>query len=151
MTRAIASMIGIGLLIGGGIFLIRLLQPTESPSPPKKEEVLTGAYAPVLVEYAVLQDHELPQGIEPPGVGSDVIYLQLIVQYPGAASVPEVAAHKLDRVQRGGAPALTPVHAEAWDDEGGPKLALVFRTLASFRSGRLMRGETVVLEDFRIE
>jgi len=151
MTRAIASLLGIGILIGGGILLVRLLQPTEPATPPKPTAVLTGAYAPVLVDSAVLQDHELPAGLEPPGVGSDTIYLQIVIQYPGAANVPDPEKHHLDHVRGGGAPTLSPVDIDTWEGEGGAMLALVFRTLNTFESARLVRGTAVILADFRID
>lgn len=152
MNRSTATVVGITILAGGAIFVGRAMLRPATEEVERREPVLTGAMNPRLHECRMLEDTELPEGIEPPQVGEDVLYLRVAVLYPGVAEAPAAKEHVLDKVNGDPAATLAPAHAEnAPADGDGAVARLTFRVDSGFRFARVSRDGKAVLEKVSLE
>ena len=150
--RVIATILGLAILAGGGFLIARMIVPGASEPEHKRESVLTGAYTPRLEEVGILEDADLPRGIEAPGIDSDTLYLFVVVLFPGAPNVPDHGAHKLDRINGVSDKALDPVHTSAEYVEGeGTYLELVYRIDGEFEHAWLVRDGKAIVERISLE
>ena len=145
MSRVAATVLGLAILGGGAIFISRALLSPATEEAERRTPVLTGALDPQLHEFRVLEDNELPAGLLPPKVGEDLLYLLVVVLYPGSERVPSPDEHILDRVNNHPDYSLRPAHVESVVDRDGAYLYLTIRTDSSFEFARLVRDGEVVI------
>jgi hypothetical protein len=151
VKRIVITIVGLAVLGGAAIFIGgEFLEPAQEQAE-SKESVLTGAYAPRLDECRALDDSELPEGLRPPAVGEDLLYVSVVVLYPGAAEAPDLRTYLLDHVNGVQENALIPVHTEADQGEEGMYVFLTFQTDGSFESGRLVHDAKPILEHVSLE
>jgi hypothetical protein len=152
MGRISATVLGIAILAGGAIFVSRAMLRPATEEVERREPVLTGAHDPRLYDCRVLEDTELPEGLEPPSVGEDYLWLRVVVFYPGVAEAPAPQEHVFDKVNGDPAATLRPKHAEgAPGEDGGAFVHLTFRIDREFRFARLARDGKAVLEKVSVE
>ncbi|MHC4224382.1 MAG: hypothetical protein ACYSX0_01420 [Planctomycetota bacterium] len=151
MKRFVVTIVGLAVVGGAAIFIgSKFLEPAQEKAQ-SKESVLTGAYAPRLDDCRALEDGELPEGLRPPAVGEDLLYVSVVVLYPGAAETPDLRTYLLDHVNGVQENALIPIHTEAEEGEEGMYVYLTFRTDGSFESGRLVHDAKPILEHVSLE
>jgi hypothetical protein len=150
MGRTILTILGIAAIAVGAVFIAQRFANPAKEQAQAKEKVLTDAYDPQLVECRPLEDSEVPASLPRPGVDEDLIYIAIVVLYPGVDRVPEPKNHRLIGVN-GEDRYLEPAHIDYAVVEEGAELTLVFRTDNSFQYGRLVRGETPLFERVDLE
>lgn len=145
MGRTILTILGIAAL---AIVAVIFAQKMTTPAQEKVEagkKVLTNAYEPRLEDCYVPQDAELPAGIRRPGVDEDLVYVAVVVLYPGVDQAPTPAEHRLIGVN-GGDAVLEPLRTSTEVTEEGTYLTLLFRTDHTFEFGRLAREKEILFE-----
>ncbi len=146
MRRVVITLLGIALLAGAAIFIMRQFLKPEAEKAERKEPVLTGAYDVRLDSCHILEDHELPEGLEPPAVGDESLYLRVVALYPGRDNAPPAAQHFLDRVNGEAETYLRPVHSASEVTAEGHYIQLVFLVPPTFELARLMHEDKTVIE-----
>ncbi len=146
MRRALITLLGIAILAGAAIFIMRQFLKPAAEKAERKEPVLTGAYDVRLDSCRVLEDHELPEGLEPPGVGDESLYLLVVALYPGRDNAPPAEQHFLGRVNGEAEGTLRPVHSSSEVAADGQYISLVFRAPPEFESARLMHEDKTLVE-----
>jgi hypothetical protein len=139
------------MLAGAAIYVGRTYLDPAAEESQRNKSVLTGAMDPQLIEAAVLQDSDLPDGVPPLRVGEDAMYLLVSVLYPGVPQVPEPKEHRLTLVNGHPAAVQTPAHVETEVDEDGARVNLLYRVAPDFESGAIERGKTTVVKTFILE
>lgn len=139
------------MLAGAAIYVGRSYLNPAAEKSERDRSVLTGAMDPRLDDLAVLQDSELPDGVAPPRVGEDAMYVRVSVLYPGLPDVPDPDQHRLTQVNGHPAAVQTPAHVETDVDDTGARIHLLFRVAPDFESGAIERGKTKVVESFVLE
>ncbi len=150
MGRTILTILGIAGIAIGAVFIAQRFASPAQEKVEANQKVLTGAYRPQLVECRVLEDSEVPEPLPQPDVDEDLVYVAVVVLYPGVERVPEPKDHRLIGVN-GRDEYLEPAHLDYEVTEEGAELVLVFRTDSSFQFGRLVRGATDLFERVALE
>lgn len=147
MNRIVATIIGLGLVAVAAILIGRAFLKPASERAQAKGKVLTGQYDARLDFCDIIEDAELPEGLEPPGVGSTVRFVQVIVLFPQVNVIKgDPQDYVLDKVNGATSPILPPVHSEMSVEEEGVILTLTYETDVNFEYARLVRDEDVVLK-----
>lgn len=146
MGRLALTMLGLALLAGGAIFFAKNVLTPAQENVERSEPVLTGQYQPRVEECGVLEDADLPEGIAPPGVDEDVLYVQVVVFFPGIEKVTALAELALDEVNEHVGRRLEPIHTDTEVTAEGTYVYLVFQTTTAFHSARLVRGDDVLAD-----
>jgi hypothetical protein len=148
--RAALTLLGFVAIGAAVIFVAQRFLGSKGETADPSHKVLTQAYQPQLVECRLIPDEEIPESLPRPGVDEDVVYIAVVVLYPGVERVPEPLEHRLIGVN-GEKVALDPADASYDVTEGGAELTLVFRTDNSFQFARLVRGEESLFERVEVE
>ncbi|MEE8105068.1 MAG: hypothetical protein V3T86_05995, partial [Planctomycetota bacterium] len=98
MNRAVLTMLGLGAAAVLAIFVGKQFLGSAEDAKDRREGVLTGLTQPRLEALEVLEDSELPEGIEPPGVGASFIFIEVDILYPSAAREPDGDPYSLSRI-----------------------------------------------------
>lgn len=144
MRRGLLTLIGLTLV---GVAAITVGKAFYGPAREQREarqKVLTGNYEPRLDGCKVLQDDELPDGIAPPKVGVQFVYLEVSVLYPGAPAAPK-GTFTLAHVNGSGAPVQSAMYRRDEHEARGTVVHLVFRISPNFEYAKLYLGRDVVL------
>jgi hypothetical protein len=142
--RTALTLVGIAALAVAAVFIAqRMLQPTQEKVE-QGQKVLTQAYRPKLLECYVLEDAEVPAGLPRPDVSEDLLYLAVLVLYPGVDRAPP-GDHRFAAVN-GGEGTLDPADVATEADDEGTTMTLVFKVDSSFEFARLVRGEEVLFD-----
>jgi len=142
--RGATAALGLTILAIAAIFLAKgMLQPTQEEVE-RTKDVLNKDALPRLNECRELGLDELPEGLEPPGVGATHFYLSIVVFFPGYATVEGAEDYRLTEMD-GRSVALSPMHTEVATEEDGAYVSLIFRLDDPFSSARLMHGEEEIL------
>lgn len=150
MGRTVLTILGIaGLAIVAVIFAQKMTQPAQEKVEAGRK-VLTNAYEPQLEDCYVPQDAELPADVRRPGVDEDLVYVVVVVLYPGVDQVPTPAEHRLADVN-GGDAVLEPLRTRTEVAEDGTYLTLLFRTDHTFEFGSLVREKDVLFERISLD
>jgi hypothetical protein len=150
MGRTVLTILGIAAIAIGAVFFAQRYVSPAKEQAQAKEQVLTHAYKPSLVECRVFEDAEIPDDLPKPGVDEDLVYVGVVVLYPGVDRVPNPSEHRLIGIN-GRDAFLDPVHADTGLAEDGTELVLIFKTDNSFRFGRLVRGDAVLFDRVELE
>jgi len=150
MGRTILTIFGIAAIAVGAVFVAQRFASPAKEQVQQSQKVLTQAYEAQLVECYQLQDSDIPDGLPKPAVDEDLVYVAVVVLYPGVERVPEPKDHRLIGVN-GENTHLEPAHIDYAVSEEGAELTLVFRTDNGFRYGRLVRGEKTISERVELE
>jgi hypothetical protein len=148
MNRAVLTLLGLGAAAVLAIFIGKQFLGSAEDAKDRREDDLTGLTLPRLESINVLEDSELPQGIEPPGVGDSFMYIEVDILYPSAAREPDGDPYGLAGIN-GRSDTTAPVSKQTEETDDGIYVALVFRVSDAFEHAALVRGERKLLE--RIE
>ncbi len=150
MRRTLITILGIAAIAVGAVLVAQKFAGPAGEKAEASQKVLTHAYKPKFDRCRALDDEEVPESLPRPGVDEDLVYVGVVILYPGVDRVPEPRDHRLIGVN--GADAyLEPVHTEIEESEDGAYLTLVFRATNAFQFARLVRGEEVLFERIDIE
>ena len=150
MGKAGTTILGLAVLVGAAIFVGRSYLMPGGEGGERDDSVLTGALDPRVDSVELLEDADLPEGVEPPKVGDLARYVRVTILYPGQPRAPEPEEHKLTQVNAGDFDA-DPVHGETLVEAEGARVVLIYRTSADFEWGRIELGEKVIAERFQLE
>ncbi|HEX5137028.1 MAG TPA: hypothetical protein VFY93_08660 [Planctomycetota bacterium] len=150
MGRTVLTIFGIAAIAVGAVFIAQRFANPAKERVQQGQKVLTQAYEPQYRECYQLQDSEIPAGLPKPGVDEDLIYVAIVVLYPGVERVPEPKDHRLIGINGENA-YLEPVNIDYEVTEEGAELTLVFRTDNGFRFARLVRGDKTISDHVGFE
>jgi len=150
MGRTVLTMLGIAALAVGAVLLAQRFASPAKEQVQQRQKELTHAYEARLVECYQLQDTEIPAGLDRPGVDEDLVYVAIVVLYPGVDRVPQPKDHRLIGVN-GQNEYLEPAHIDYTLTEEGAELTLVFKTDNAFQFGRLVRGDKTLFDRVGLE
>jgi hypothetical protein len=150
MGRTILTILGIAAIAVGAVLVAQRFANPAKEKAQANQKVLTHAYEPQLRGCFLLEDSEVPESLPKPAVDEDLVYVSILVLYPGVERVPEPRDHRLIGVN-GNDEYLEPAHVDYAVTEEGAELTLVFRANNSFQFGRLVRGETLLFERVQLE
>ncbi|MGQ0613216.1 MAG: hypothetical protein ACT4PV_05705 [Planctomycetaceae bacterium] len=145
MKKGVAAVVGLAIVGMAAIVIGRHMLKPAAEKQERSRTVLTGLTEPRLARCRILEDSEVPEGVEAPRVGEAVVYLAVEILYPAAARVPEHAGMFLSRVNGASGRDLEPVHTETDSDEDGAYLYLVFKVEEEFQYAQIRREDKVVL------
>jgi hypothetical protein len=148
--RAALTLLGFVAIGAAVIFVAQRFMGKGDGNGPTGQKILTHAYNPQLVECRLIPDEEIPESLPRPGVDEDVVYIAVVVLYPGVDRVPEPRDHRLIGVN-GADGFLEPLDVDYDLIEDGAELTLVFRTDNSFRFARLVRGAESLFDRVELE
>jgi len=148
--RAALTLLGFAAIAVAVILVAQRFMGQAGDKGQTGQKILTQAYQPQLRECSVIPDEEIPESLPRPEVDEDVVYIAVVVLYPGVDLVPEPREHRLIGVN-GEKVALDPADVDYDVTEEGAELTLVFRTDNSFRFARLVRGEESLFERVELE
>jgi hypothetical protein len=147
MRRTVLTLFGLAIVAGGAILVGGAFLEPEKEKRDASQDVLTGAYDARVEECVILEDNELPKGVEPPELGSSERYVRVVILFPG---VPTIAGKGSDYVLQdvNGQKnlRLAPVDAEIVADEAGVFLTVVYKSDDEFQRAKLVRGEEVLAD-----
>jgi len=150
MGRTVVTLLFFAALGVGAVFVAKRFVNPARDQAQASQKVLTHAYQPKFLECRVLEDSEIPASLPRPGVDEDLVYVEVVVLYPGVERVPDPGDHRLIGVN-GESMSLDPADTEYAVTEEGAELTLIFRTNNSFSFGRLVRGDKVLFERVELE
>lgn len=150
VVRLLTSLLGLGILIGGIFLFVRPFITKEEPTK-KEDSVLTGLQEPQLHRVAVLEDSELPEGVSLPDVDEDLMYLSVVVFYPGAARVPGVGSFRLERVNGQPRAELGAIATFPEIDDDGAYVEAVFKVGADFQYAQIFRGPSLLAKKVSLD
>lgn len=150
MGRIVLTVFGIAAIAFGAVFFAQRYMSPAKERVQASQKVLTHAYQPKFIECRVLEDSEVPDSLPRPKVDEDLIYVTVVVLYPGVDRVPDPRDHRLIGVN-GRDEYLEPADVDYELTEEGAELILVFRASNSFMFGRLVRGDTCLFERVELE
>ncbi len=150
MGRILLTILGIAAIGVGAVFVAQRFMGPASEKVEASQKVLTQAYKPKFVECRAIEDDEIPESLPRPGVDEDLVYVTIVVLYPGVDRIPEPRDHRLIGVN-GADGFLEPADVSYTESEEGAYLKLVFRTDNAFQFGKLVRGEEVLFDRVEIE
>ncbi len=148
MNRAVLTLLGLGAAAVLAIFVGKQFLGGAEEAKDRREVVLTGLTLPRLESLHVLEDSELPEGLDPPGVGASFLFIEVAILYPSAAREPAGDPYELSRINGTSATASS-VDKETEDTDEGIYVSLVFKVTDTFEHAALVRGDVQLLE--RIE
>ena len=150
MGKSGVTILGFAVLAGAVIYVGQSYLNPAGEKAERDESVLTGALDP-RIEYAeLLEDADLPEGIDAPKVGDLTRFMRVLILYPDQPRAPDPMTHKLTQVSAGTFDA-TPVHGETSSDAEGARIVVVYRVSAEFEWGRIERDEKVITERFVLD
>ena len=150
--KSVITIISIALIAGVAIYLGRVYLKPAKERAEAKEAVLSGAYDARVEVCSMLEDHELPEGVEAPEIGSTERYVQLIVLFPEVNIIKGAKyEYQLDRINGGEGDPIDPVHADIEVEEDGVVLTLTYKTDEDFEHGRLVHDGNVIVEKAALE
>jgi hypothetical protein len=149
--RTAWTIIALAGIAVGAIFLARSMLNPAKEKAEQKQAVLNEDARPRVTECVVLDDADLPDGVERPAVGTDVLYVSVTIFYPDFPEVPMPEKHVLDTVNGNANTRLEPVHTTTELDPLGAYGILIYKTNSAFVHARLLRGEEVVEERVELE
>jgi hypothetical protein len=139
------TLLGLAVVAGGAMLVGGAFLEPEKDKQDAGKKVLTGAYDAQIQECVILEDSELPKGVEPPGIGSEERYVRVVVLFPG---VPTIAGtgidYTLNNVNGDKDSSLTSAASEITADDAGVLLTLVYKTDDEFERATLVRGEEIL-------
>ena len=145
MGRTVLTVLGIAAIAFGAVLVAQRFAGPSDGKATGKEKDLTHAYKPKFMECRALEDEEIPESLARPGVDEDLIYIAVVLLYPGVERVPEPRDHRLIGVN-GGSGYLDPADVDYEVNEDGALLTVIFRANNEFQFGKLVRGEEVLFE-----
>ncbi len=143
--RTLLTILGIAAIAVAAVLVAQKFAGPAGEKAEANQKVLTHAYKPKFHECRALDDDEVPESLPRPGVDEDLVYVSVVILYPGVDRVPEPRDHRLIGVN-GADGYLEPVHIEFSESEEGAYLTLIFRANNEFHFARLVRGEEVLFE-----
>ncbi|MFQ5845300.1 MAG: hypothetical protein ACE5JG_09975, partial [Planctomycetota bacterium] len=146
VARLISTAIGIAILLGGFLLIRPLLDKKGEARGSQPEEVLTGLASPRLASCRILEDDDLPDGLAPPGVDQDLLYLSVVIHYPGAARAPDLGPFTLRNINGRRHTAGLELKQLTEVDEKGAYVEAIFRVDSSFRYAEVHRGPRLIVE-----
>jgi len=149
--RATLTILGLAIVAVVAVFIAKSVLKPKQEEVQRKQDVLTHAYLPSLIECTIVEDSELPQSLPRPAVDEDLLYIAVVVFYPGVDRVPEPTEHRLEKVNGVVGRVLQPVHTSYEQDEDGTYITLLYRTDNSFHYGRMVRGERPLFDRVSLE
>jgi len=149
--RATLTILGLAIVAVAATFIAKNALRPNQEEVQRKQDVLTHAYLPSLIECTIVEDSDLPPTLPRPEVDEDLLYIAVVVFYPGVDRVPEPREHRLERVNGVAGVVLEPVHTSYEQDEDGTYITLLYRTDNSFRYGRMVRGDRPLFERVVLE
>lgn len=150
MGRLLFAMLGITALAIGAFYIVHRVATPAHEKVEAGKKVLTEAYKPQLVACRELEDSDVPETLARAGVDEDVVYLEIVVLYPGVDRVPQPRDHRLIGVN-GQDVALDPASVDYNEGDDGAYLTLIFKADNSFQYGRLVRGPDVLFERVELQ
>jgi hypothetical protein len=147
--KAGATILGLAVLAGVAIYVGKSYLSPAGEQAERDESVLTGALDPRIDSVELLEDSDLPEGVDAPMVGDLTRYVRVTIFYPDRPQAPAGEDHKLTRVNVGEFDS-DPVHTAASIDEDGARVIVVYRVGAAFDWGRIERDGTVIAERFEL-
>jgi hypothetical protein len=151
MGRGVGTVLGIAVVAIAAIWVAKsMLKPTQEKVE-RRAPVLSGEYAPRLEECRALPDTELPAGVPAPLVDEDLLYVEVIVLFPGVSVVQDVKDHRLAEINGVVKTSLSPVFSSVDVAEEGAYLVLVFKANHAFENARLVCNGQVVLERVELQ
>lgn len=141
----VIAAIGVGAVLVAQRFIGPASEKVEAG-----QKILTQAYKPKFELCRALADDEIPESLPRPGVDEDLVYVEVVILYPGVDRVPEPRDHRLIGVN-GADGFLEPESVDYAESEQGAFLTLVFRADNAFQFARLVRGEEVLFERVELE
>lgn len=151
MKKSALTMVSLAVVAVGAVLMAQhVLRPTQE-GVERSRKVLTNAYRPSLVSCSVVDDAGLPKTLTPPGVDEDLLYIEVVILYPGVERVPSPKRHVLIEVNAIPDTTLVPVHTAYDVDEDGAYLSLIYRTSLSFDHARLVRDGKVLFPSVILE
>ena len=150
VVRLLTSLLGLGILVGG-VFLV--VRPFLTKEEPQKEDdsVLTGLQDPRLHRVVVLEDSELPDDVPRPGVDEDLLYVSVVIFYPGAARVPGVGTYRLERINGRPDGELGAIATFPEVDEDGAYVEAIFKVGGDFESAQIFRGPSLLAKKVSLD
>jgi hypothetical protein len=148
--RILLTLLGLSAIAGGAVYIAHKFVGPAHDKVEANKQVLTEAYKPKLVGCRALDDGDLPPTLERPGVDEDVLYVEVVLLYPGVDRVPQPLSHRLLGVN-GEKVVLDPVAVDYAEDEEGTYLTLVFKADNSFQHARLFRDEELLVDRVDLE
>ncbi len=149
--RSWVTTLGLAALAIGAVWVAKTMIGPTQEKVERGQSVLNAAAAARVVECRILEDSELPEGLERPGVGGRTVYLLVAIHYPGYAAAPGLANHSLIRVNGRPDTTLQPVHTASEPDEDGATGYLTFRTTLDHSFAKLIHGDKVLAESLHVE
>ena len=150
VVRLLTSLLGLGILVGGVFLLVRPFL-TKEEAKKKDNSVLTGLQEPQLHRIAVLEDSELPDGVRRPDVDEDLLYISVVIFYPGAARVPGVGSYRLERVNGQPRGELGAIATFPEIEEEGAYVEAIFQVGADFESAQIFRGPSLLAKKVSLD
>lgn len=151
MRRFSLTMLGLTIVTVAAVLFAKSYMRPAQEKVQRGKAVLTNAYQARLVECAVLEDADLPEGLRRAAVDEDLVYVQVTVLYPGVERVPTPEEHVLKEVNGVKATELRPVHTSFDSDEAGSYLYVVYRTDSAFEAARMMRDGNLLFEKVALD
>lgn len=151
MGRTAWTIIALAAIALGAIFLARNMLNPAKEKVEQRQAVLNEDARPRVTECVVLEDADLPEHLDRPAVGTDVLYVSITVFYPDFPEVPTPEQHVLDTINGRPNTQLKPVHTMTELEPAGAYGILVFRTDSSFTHARLLRGDEVIADRVELE
>ena len=146
MKRAVVTLLGIAALAVTAIVISHYaLGPVEDAAE-RRQGVLTGLTKPRLIECLILEDADLPEGVPPPPVGRDVLYMSVGILYPGATKEPDQGLYKLVEINGVKENLVSAVHVSKEEADEGFYVDAVFLTDSQFDHAELWRGAATVIK-----
>ena len=150
--KGLVSILGLAVVAGAAIYIGRAFLKPASEQAQASSGVLSGAYDARVETCAILEDHELPEGLKRPDIGSSDRYVQLIVLFPQAAKISgKKDEYHLDRINGSLSEPIGPAYCEMATEEDGIVLTLTYATNEDFVTARLVRGEEVIVKQVALE
>ena len=150
MGKSGATILGFAALVAAVFYIGQSYLDPAAERAEQEQTVLTGALDPVVEFAEMLEDADLPQSIEPPGVGDDIRYVRVSVLYPDRANAPEASVHLLAEAERGEFVA-EPAQATGSVTEDGARVVLIYRVDSRFEWGRIEHNEKTVIARFELD
>ena len=151
MGKAGATILGFALLAGAAIIVGRSFLLPAAERSERDGTVLTGGLDPRIESVEVLEDSDLPPGVNAPKVDEDLIYIRVDIFYPERESFPAPDAHHLTGANRETWFESEPVHSVTETTEDGARAVLIYSVGTKFEWGRIAHGKLVIAERFEVD
>jgi len=145
--KGVVGIIGIALVAGVAIYLGRAYLKPATERAQAKTSVLSGAYDVRVEACTILEDDELPEGLEPPAIGSSDRYVQLVVLFPEVTVIKgDKHEYQLDSINGMRGDPIDPSHADIAVEDDGVVLTLTYRTDEDFEYARVVHDGNVIVQ-----